>query len=115
MWVINLKHIGASDVMKDLRLLTSSYGELSALGKTNQLIITDWSSNMQRIAELINQIDKPTPAGVEKFAAASKKNAMVNSATNNMEKMSSKKEMKMMHKNKMSDADTDEAAETAEK
>ena len=72
-WVINLKNITANDVQKDLRLLTSSYGELAAVANSNQLVITDWTSNLQRVAELIKQVDKPMDPSVAKLVAQSLK------------------------------------------
>lgn len=65
-WVVNLKNIAANDVI-NIRLLTSSYGEMSVNHEKNQLIISDWTSNLQRISEVIKQADIPTPEGVAKF------------------------------------------------
>jgi general secretion pathway protein D len=36
-WIVNLKNVSALDLIKDLRLLTSGYGEMSAVQRTNQL------------------------------------------------------------------------------
>lgn len=72
-WVINLKNIAAVDVMRELRLLTSSYGELVMNSKNNQLIITDWSSNLQRVSALLQKVDVPADPKVAKFAEANKK------------------------------------------
>lgn len=58
-WVINLKYASATDVMRELRMLTSSYGEASAFEKNNQLVVTDWTSNLQRIAEIVKNVDIP--------------------------------------------------------
>ena len=72
-WVITLKHATAHDVMNQLRILVSAYGELSTNERTNQLFITDWSSNMQRVGELIKQIDIPVDASTAKIAGIAKK------------------------------------------
>lgn len=72
-WVINLKNIAAQDVMKELRVLTSSYGELVTNTANNQLIITDWTSNLQRVSELIKQVDKPADPSIAKIVAQAKK------------------------------------------
>ncbi|MEQ1722242.1 MAG: secretin N-terminal domain-containing protein [Pseudobdellovibrio sp.] len=72
-WVINLQNISAGDVQKDLRLLTSSYGELSSVGKTNQIVITDWTSNLQRVAALIKEVDVPVSDKIAKLAATTEK------------------------------------------
>ena len=73
-WVIAIKNTSAMELMKDVRMLTSSYGEISANTNTNQLIITDWSTNLQRVAEIIKTIDKPTDPSVSKIVAEAKKN-----------------------------------------
>lgn len=59
-WIVNLKYQSASTINTELRMLTSRDGELSALVNTNQLIVTDWTPNIIRIAEMIKQIDKPS-------------------------------------------------------
>lgn len=72
-WIATLKNTSAMDVMKELRILTSSYGEMTINTKTNQLVITDWSSNLQRVAELIKQIDIPTDKSISKIVADAQK------------------------------------------
>lgn len=56
-WVINLKYVKADEVNKQLRILTSRDGELVPFTDRNQLIVTDWASNLQRIGQLIGKID----------------------------------------------------------
>lgn len=73
-WIIPLKHISAQAINKDIRMLTSSYGEMSVNETGNQIIITDWSSNLQRVSEVIKNIDKPVDAATAKIVAAAKKN-----------------------------------------
>lgn len=69
-WVVTLKNTSADELLKDVRLFTSSYGEMSIVRRTNQLIITDWTSNLQRVAAVIKEIDiKPDPQ-VAKIVAA---------------------------------------------
>ena len=58
-WIINLKYASAADVMRELRLLSSAYGEVSAFEKNNQLVVSDWTSNLQRIAEIVKNVDIP--------------------------------------------------------
>jgi general secretion pathway protein D len=62
-WVINLKNATADDVNKELRILTSRDGELVALQRTNQLIVTDWVSNLYRVAKIIKAVDISMPTG----------------------------------------------------
>lgn len=57
--IIHLKHISADTVQKDLRLLTSSYGEMSAFGSTNSIIISDFGANIDRVMKILNQLDVP--------------------------------------------------------
>ena len=42
---------------------------------SNQLIITDWSSNLQRVAEIIKNVDKPVDPATAKIVSAYKKEA----------------------------------------
>ncbi len=66
-WVINLKFISADEVNKQLRILTSSDGELVPFKERNQLIVTDWVSNLHRISALMAQLDKPARGGATKI------------------------------------------------
>lgn len=70
-WVVTLRNVSADDLMKDLRLFTSSYGEMSLVGRTNQLVITDWTSNLQRVAAMIKEVDIQPDAHTAKIVAAS--------------------------------------------
>jgi general secretion pathway protein D len=58
-WVIALKYLNATNVNKELRMLCSKDGELSVHSERNQLVITDWTSNLYRIAALLKQMDIP--------------------------------------------------------
>lgn len=69
-WIVTLKNVSADDIQKDLRLLTSSYGEMSAISRTNQIVITDWTSNLQRVAALIKEVDIKPDAETAKIVAA---------------------------------------------
>lgn len=55
--IINLKYATAGELNKELRILTSKDGELVPVTRTNQLIITDWVSNLYRVQKLIKEID----------------------------------------------------------
>lgn len=72
-WVISLKNASAMDVQRSLRLLTSSYGEISATISTNQLVISDWSYNLQRVGEIIKRVDVKQDPSLSKMIAQSKK------------------------------------------
>ena len=73
-WVVAVKNTSAFELTKDIRMLTSSYGEMSVNTNTNQLIITDWSTNLQRVAAVIKTVDKPTDPSVSKIVSEAKKN-----------------------------------------
>jgi len=72
-WVTAIKNTSAIELAKDVRMLTSSYGEMSVNTNTNQLIITDWSTNLQRVAAVIKTVDKPTDPAVSKIVSEEKK------------------------------------------
>ncbi|MBC7742356.1 MAG: type II secretion system secretin GspD [Bdellovibrionaceae bacterium] len=57
--IIHLKHISADTVQQQLRLLTSSYGEMSPYTQTNSLIISDFGANIDRVMKILNQLDVP--------------------------------------------------------
>ena len=60
-WVVTLKTADAGNILQQVRLLTSKEGEMVNYGQ-NRLMITDWVSNLYRVHDLIDQIDKPTEA-----------------------------------------------------
>lgn len=72
-WVYNVKNQKAQDLNSDLRILVSKDGELVAHFNTNQLIITDWTSNINRVAELMKEVDKPLTPTTSKIVADAKK------------------------------------------
>lgn len=57
-WVVTLKYADAANILSQVRILPSKDGEMQAYGQ-NRLMFTDWVSNLYRIKELINQLDKP--------------------------------------------------------
>ncbi|MES2856117.1 MAG: hypothetical protein V4692_09650 [Bdellovibrionota bacterium] len=56
--VVRVKHTTADEINKRLRILPSRDGEMTAYAP-NQLIITDWTSNLHRIAAIIKEVDQP--------------------------------------------------------
>lgn len=58
-WTIQLKYVSADEVNKQLRILTSKDGELVPFSHTNQILVTDWVSNLHRIAKIIAEVDRP--------------------------------------------------------
>lgn len=71
-WVYTPHYVAAMDVMKDIRILTSSYGEMTS-SSTNQIIITDWTTNINRVSEVLKQVDKPVSAATKKLMADARK------------------------------------------
>jgi general secretion pathway protein D len=57
--IIHLKHISASAVNRDLRILPSKDGEMSVYEPTNSIILSDYGSNIDRVMKIIGQLDVP--------------------------------------------------------
>lgn len=72
-YVIAIKNVSASEVISQIRMLSSSYGEISALENTNQIIITDWTPNLNRVNEIIKKIDVPMDKSILKIVTEAKK------------------------------------------
>ncbi len=81
-WVYQVKNIPAEGINRDLRILTSKDGEMVTLANTNQLFITDWTSNLNRIAAIVTQIDIPVDAATAKIVEAAKKEEARNKSQN---------------------------------
>ncbi len=58
-WMVKLKYRDADSINKELRILTSANGELVAYRQTNTIIISDYVSNLHRIAAILKQLDVP--------------------------------------------------------
>jgi type II secretory pathway component GspD/PulD (secretin) len=56
------KYISVDDVNKRLRILPSKDGEMTPFEPSNMLIVSDFAANINRMAEIINQIDVPANA-----------------------------------------------------
>lgn len=72
-WIYTLKHVTPSSVNRDLRILPSKDGELSVYENTNQLIISDWVSSLNRIGDILQEIDKPADPVIMKRLASERK------------------------------------------
>jgi len=62
--VINLRYLGQSEVSEFVTSLMSDGGSVQGIAATNQLILTDWGSNVARLTKLIEAVDVPIPEGV---------------------------------------------------
>ena len=56
-WVYQLQVASADSVLKQFRNLTSKDGDIIVYENNNQLIITDWTSSINRIAAILKEID----------------------------------------------------------
>lgn len=55
--IIKLKYISADEVNKQLRILTSTDGEIVPYTPTNSLIISDYGANLDRVMKILGQLD----------------------------------------------------------
>jgi general secretion pathway protein D len=72
-YVYTLQNITADDANRQLRMLISADGEMTPNEKTNQLIFQDWSTNIQRISQILKEVDKPMDPKLAKSLASGKK------------------------------------------
>jgi general secretion pathway protein D len=72
-WIYNAKYVSADSLNRELRILTSVNGEMVPSLKTNQLIFTDWTSNLSRIAAILKEVDVKTRPDVAKIVEAASK------------------------------------------
>jgi general secretion pathway protein D len=56
--IIDLKNTSADEVNKQLRILTSKDGELVPFPDANEIVVTDWVSNLYRIQKLLSDLDE---------------------------------------------------------
>lgn len=82
--VVPLKYIETTEALAVLQGLIHAYGRLQPLERTNSLLITDTSINIQRMLEILDVLDQPIEAKVEtrvyelKYAEASAVAARLN-------------------------------------
>ncbi|ASD62414.1 general secretion pathway protein GspD [Bdellovibrio bacteriovorus] len=72
-WVATLKHVSVLDLNRDLRILPSRDGEMNVNAAANQIIFTDWATNLNRIAEILKAVDKPVDPATKKLVDASRR------------------------------------------
>ena len=74
-WIVTIRNGTADDILKQFRNITSRDGDITSYTGTNQLVITDWASNLHRISSVLKQIDKPVEPSLAKYVErAQKKN-----------------------------------------
>jgi len=75
--ILTLKHVEIAEVQPVIQTLIHGYGKIQPLESANSLLITDTSSNLQRIMEILEILDQPVEIKVEtriyeiRFAKAS--------------------------------------------
>ena len=57
-FVYKAKNRKAEELFKNLRVFNSKDGEVHVDMKKNLLLITDWTNNLQRVAGILNEVDK---------------------------------------------------------
>lgn len=77
-WIYNVKNVPAGNINRDLRILPSKDGEMSVNTNSNQIVITDWTSNLNRIADIMKEVDKPLDPATAKIVEASRKSEAEN-------------------------------------
>jgi general secretion pathway protein D len=72
-WIYKAKNVPAEQLSRELRILNSRDGELTPFLRNNQLVICDWVTNINRVADLMAELDKPTDPNTSKIVEAYKK------------------------------------------
>lgn len=63
--VVRIDNVPAAQLVPILRPLVPQQGHLAAYASSNSLVITDRSSNIQRLLDIIKRIDRPDNAEIE--------------------------------------------------
>jgi type II secretory pathway component GspD/PulD (secretin) len=72
-WIYTVKNLPVQDLKGMSRMLSSMYGEMTFNEATNQIVFTDFTSSLNRIAGVLKEIDiKPAPT-LGKFIEYNKK------------------------------------------
>jgi len=66
--VFTLTHQSAAQLLPTLRPLVAPNNSITALQDSNTLVVTDYASNLERLAGIIAAIDQPEDAGVAMIA-----------------------------------------------
>jgi type II secretory pathway component GspD/PulD (secretin) len=72
-WIYNVKNVPATSIFNNLRILTSKDGEIAVNVNTNQIVFTDWASNLNRVSDILKEIDKKIDPSTAKLVEISKK------------------------------------------
>lgn len=74
-YIYTPKYLTVDVLNRDLRILPSRDGEMNSFMPKNQLIINDWSSNVNRVVQLLAELDKPNSPETQKLVDMMKKNS----------------------------------------
>lgn len=69
-YILKLKHLPVVGVNREMRNLLSKDGELVPDANSNSLIISDWTSNLQRVHDLMVELDVPANTKMAKKNAS---------------------------------------------
>jgi type II secretory pathway component GspD/PulD (secretin) len=72
-WIFKPKYLSVDSISRELRMLISKDGELTVNSRTNQLIIADFTSNLNRVIDLLTELDKPVDLSTSKIVEAALK------------------------------------------
>lgn len=72
-WIYTAKNVPVLSIIRELRILNSKDGEMNAYEPTNQIVFTDWTSNLLRVASILKEVDKKVDPSVVRIVEASKK------------------------------------------
>ena len=65
-FIYKCKFLDCGKMASEIRVLTSSYGEMSASTERNSIIFTDFTGNINRVNNMLAKLDVPTEASVKK-------------------------------------------------
>jgi general secretion pathway protein D len=71
-WIYTPKY-PAGDIFQNLRIVSSKDGEMVLYPAKNQIIMTDWTSNLHRLNTLFAELDKPLDAATAKLVDRTQK------------------------------------------
>lgn len=91
-WIVTLRHIPAGQVNREIRTLSSKDGEMVVNSAGNQLIFTDWVSNLHRISAILKEIDRPADAAVAKIVSEARKESEREAKNPKSQKQNEKRE-----------------------
>lgn len=68
------------ELFQSLRIFSSKDGEISIYAPKNQMVITDWTSNLHRVNTLFAELDKPLDAATARIVEKAQKEKLLKKA-----------------------------------